>query len=167
MKGGHLMPERVSLQHLQYTKTYPKVGIETSWTAPKLSANHPRVQLSPDYCEMMVGLVFNICVEHVNWSMLFTHHYPRRQVCLLDETLSGAFLKSFREDLRLFNKLCLEGTFPGADNMIKRSYFNTIPVRQLVACLELEGWECTARTFGNKTCLQLWPPSHHHPQKYH
>ncbi len=145
MRGRFLHVERLSMQGLLYSKGYSACGVEMRWPPMALQGNSARMAASDDYAEKLAELTFSICEQHARRNMTFSHGLPRRQVCLCDDGLGPAFLAELKADLGIHEALGELG-FEGHELYMKRSVFGHVGVKQLVGCLEEEGWTITPRT---------------------
>ena len=93
----------------------------------------------------MWDLISSLVVEHTKRGMTVTHGYPKRQVLLLDSDTRHAFLSQLRADIDIFTAL-KGGAFPGQQQMVARSVFQQTAVKQMIMCLEAEGWAATERS---------------------
>lgn len=76
--------------------------------------------------------------------MHFSRGWPRGFVLLLKEDARRETLQRLKRDYEIFEQVKLVGE-DWAQNVVKRSVFQTPAVRQVVELLVADGWVCTER----------------------
>ena len=158
LHGEYLHTEKLSMQGLLYAKGYAAQGIEMTWPAMGLLENSARMAVSDDFSEMLAELTFAILEQHARRHLVFSHGLPRRQVCLLDETLGPLFIDQLKLDIDIHKRIS-ELHFDGVELYLQRSLFHHTAVKQLIGCLEEEGWTITPRTEGGGLTKFIPPPA--------
>ncbi len=147
MEGEIYHCTRITMATWKRIAGYTDMGIVQEWGAMKMYEAHPKVQMSNDMCEQFVDLLSATALEHIKRAMAFTHGPPKR-MSLLQSVTPGSpekLLQELKKDLELFEGLKAAPAFPGQDVLIKRSPFNTVAVKHLVACCQQEGWKPTPK----------------------
>ena len=143
-KGDYSYHMRLTIFQTQATKRYPTYGIESEWSAMRISKDHVRVGLADDAASLLWRLCFATArFEGIKW-LPVSHGYPRRYTLLLDDGEREGIITQLMRDVRedeIANDIDVEAL----DGMKTRSLFLRRTVQQVVLCLKIEDLKWTLR----------------------